>query len=371
MIWKAAKKIGKKVGKAISKGVKKIGKVTGIGKVFKKVGKWVKGAFKSFGKFMGKIGILGQVAMMFVLPGIGGALMKGLGAIGQAAAASSNVFLQGVTKVATFVQKSITTVGNVFKNITAGVTETLGNFGKAVGNKLGLTKTAPTELFSSRFTNLTADPASFAEKVSAAADQVNKAFDGVSNVTEIGPKVVGEPSLVTGSQSKVASFADKVSGFTDVQQSSLLDSSRVVLDAGPKKGFFSTLGAAASESIKEIPDKIIEGVTEAPEKIKDYLVNKPTEILDKGLDVAVMTGVQSKILGDDYMAPQVTEGDVTQYSSYVPSVDYNVPPVDSFGASPIMDARAFETNVLQSPMPYGNTAYQYERNYNNYFSQFA
>jgi phage-related protein len=55
--------------------LKKIGK--GLRKAFKKIGQGIKKAFKKFGKFMGKIGILGQLAMMFILPGIGGALLKG------------------------------------------------------------------------------------------------------------------------------------------------------------------------------------------------------------------------------------------------------------------------------------------------------
>ena len=55
----------------------KIGK--GIKKVFKKIGGAIKKGFKKFGKFMGKAGILGQIAMMFIIPGIGGALMKGIG----------------------------------------------------------------------------------------------------------------------------------------------------------------------------------------------------------------------------------------------------------------------------------------------------
>ena len=48
----------------------------GIKKGFKKIGKGIKGAFQKFGKFMGKIGILGQIAMMFILPGIGNALFN-------------------------------------------------------------------------------------------------------------------------------------------------------------------------------------------------------------------------------------------------------------------------------------------------------
>ena len=38
----------------------------GIGKVFKIIGRGIKKAFKAFGKFMGKIGFVGQMAMMFL-----------------------------------------------------------------------------------------------------------------------------------------------------------------------------------------------------------------------------------------------------------------------------------------------------------------
>ena len=39
----------------------------GIKKIVKKIGKGIKSAFKKFGKFMGKIGILGKVAMFFIM----------------------------------------------------------------------------------------------------------------------------------------------------------------------------------------------------------------------------------------------------------------------------------------------------------------
>ena len=48
---------------------------------FKRIGKGIKKGFQKFGKFMGKIGILGQIAMMFILPGIGSMMLKGLGSI--------------------------------------------------------------------------------------------------------------------------------------------------------------------------------------------------------------------------------------------------------------------------------------------------
>ena len=64
--------------KQIFKGIK-----TGI----KGIARGVKKAFRSFGKFMGKIGILGQVAMMFIMPYIGQALGSlWTSAMGQTAA---------------------------------------------------------------------------------------------------------------------------------------------------------------------------------------------------------------------------------------------------------------------------------------------
>ena len=76
---------------------KKIGK--GIGKAFKKIGKGIKSAFKSFGKFMNKFGVLGQVAMFFIMPHIAGALMKGMGAMWSGIAGQTAA--QGATAAAT------------------------------------------------------------------------------------------------------------------------------------------------------------------------------------------------------------------------------------------------------------------------------
>ena len=53
----------------------------GVKKTFKKIGKGIKKGFQKFGKFMGKIGVLGQIAMSFILPGIGSLMLKGLGSM--------------------------------------------------------------------------------------------------------------------------------------------------------------------------------------------------------------------------------------------------------------------------------------------------
>lgn len=121
--------------------LKKIGK--GLRKAFKKIGKGIKKAFAKFGKFMGKIGILGQLAMMFILPGIGGALLKGFGAMagnmasltGRFAGLAGNALgtvVKGVGTVLKGAHSFVQTGVNAFKTVTKGITE----FGKTALNKI-------------------------------------------------------------------------------------------------------------------------------------------------------------------------------------------------------------------------------------------
>jgi hypothetical protein len=176
-----------------------------VGKVFKKIGKGIKSAFKKFGKFMNKIGILGQVAMFFIMPYVGAALggmwtgiagqtaaQAGATAAGTAASAtasaaataagqtaaqaavagatastaasaaataagtlgtatglmSGRAVAQTVGKVMQFTANTVGKVGTVFNNITKGVTDTLGNFAKTASNNMfGTTFDAASNFF--------------------------------------------------------------------------------------------------------------------------------------------------------------------------------------------------------------------------------
>ena len=123
----------------------------GVGKVFKKIGKGIKKAFVKFGKFMNKAGILGQVAMMFILPGIGQALGSAftglIGTAGTAATATTaatagtgllggGALSQAAGKVLQFAGKVASAPGKIFSSITKGVTSTLTEFSKTALSKL-------------------------------------------------------------------------------------------------------------------------------------------------------------------------------------------------------------------------------------------
>ena len=115
----------------------------GIGKVFKKIGRSIKKGFAKFGKFMGKLGIAGQLAMMFIVPGIGGALFKGFGAMAGNMAGLTGSFaglsgsalgavVKGVGTVLKAGHGFVQTGMNAFKTVTSGLME----FGKTALNKI-------------------------------------------------------------------------------------------------------------------------------------------------------------------------------------------------------------------------------------------
>ena len=183
-------------------------------KTFKKIGRGIKKAFSKFGKFMGKIGILGQVAMMFILPGIGNALASGLGsalglqgvtgmsslvgAAGTATSAgtgllgSSSAILQGAGKVLQFAGKVASMPGKVFSSITKGVTSTLTEF-----SKTALSKIAPNSTFAQGAAE------NFFFGADSAASRVGKAFKSPFTdeaVAKVAGEIADAPDTLTPEQ---------------------------------------------------------------------------------------------------------------------------------------------------------------------------
>ena len=119
----------------------------GVKKVFKKIGRGIKSVFKGIGKFMNKIGIVGQIALMFLplgpllsglLKGIGGMAANVLttygGAIGQSIVNGAKFV---ITKGAEFAGA----VKNTFKTVTDGVSTFVSEFTKTGLNKMGFDPT--------------------------------------------------------------------------------------------------------------------------------------------------------------------------------------------------------------------------------------
>ena len=117
----------------------------GVRKTFKKIGKGIKSAFKSIGKFMDKIGIVGQIGLSLLLPGIGQMLsstwgsmvgvLQGYTGVGSSVIQGAGNFLKTATRLAG-------EVGQSFSTITEGVKNVVGETLKFGANKLGLGQVA-------------------------------------------------------------------------------------------------------------------------------------------------------------------------------------------------------------------------------------
>ena len=118
----------------------------GIGKVFKGIGKGIKKGFAKFGKFIDKLGIFGQIGMMFIMPGITNFLMKGLTRLGSgfmaglAKVGAGKTFAAGVARVSHAVlstaAKTAGTISKAVGDVTSAVTGTVSETVKSMGNYL-------------------------------------------------------------------------------------------------------------------------------------------------------------------------------------------------------------------------------------------
>jgi len=124
----------------------------GVKKTFKKIFKPIKKVFKTIGKFVNKLGIVGQIAMMFIpIPGLS-TLFSGLGKMGSEALGwltGKGAIGSAAASVIGSAAKFVGAIAKPFVNITKGVTGFVKNFTKFTLNKIpGINiASAPTSIF--------------------------------------------------------------------------------------------------------------------------------------------------------------------------------------------------------------------------------
>ena len=445
----------------IWKGVK-----TGV----KSIGKGIKSAFKKFGKFMNKIGILGQIAMMFILPGIGqalGSMWTGIagqtaaqgaaaaasasasavagataaGATASAAAAAGATAAAGVATAASglagatgalsgianmagnamrFVSSTVGKVGTVFNNITQGVTETLGNFAKTAGKKLGFKgdmfvnaadnffgagNSASSRSFgeASRLGNLTesqsfftARDAQYEKAFKATADEASKVItdapvkstDMQASTTtdsnfrqtsmDTAPKISNDP-LSDLSERQMNDYAAQVTDKEWIDQGFSLkgEMGDIEYKMGDKNWYASPenlskmdnsqlfesfqtgemRGSAFSEGVKDLGQNFLDLPKNMYNEGRSFLSN-PLEGATGKLQNKAITRVAQEIGLEEKPV-------FNQYSYGVDIPTFQTADVGTYGAPELMNARAFEQQVSNNPMAYGYTAFQY----NGYMNQ--
>ena len=172
----------------------------GVKKTFKKIFKPIKGLFKKVGKFMGKLGIAGQIALMFIpIPGMGfimGKLgqaaswaVKGISNMGHIGKAVGTILGKGVE----FAQMA--KAG--FDTVTNAVTGFFKTTGKWIGGKLGM----------SQYKGLTWDKA-WGEYSKGLANSWEKLGSKASEFWDTDIKGALEPGRLASLESNAASGLD-------------------------------------------------------------------------------------------------------------------------------------------------------------------
>ena len=114
----------------------------GVKKTVKKIGKGIKKVFKKIGSAIGKLGVVGQIGMMFLMPYATSALGSFFGASGKLATWSSKLLKAGgigskaIGHTLNLVNKAGTFVGNVYSSVSdtiSGAIDRTGNFLKGRG----------------------------------------------------------------------------------------------------------------------------------------------------------------------------------------------------------------------------------------------
>lgn len=104
----------------------------GFKKVVSKIGKGIKKTVKKVGKFMDKIGIVGQIGLALVLPGIGSMM----GSLAGGMMSSSIGFVKGAGQLLNAAVNIGTKATSMFKSVTEGVGKVIGDVVGATLNKI-------------------------------------------------------------------------------------------------------------------------------------------------------------------------------------------------------------------------------------------
>lgn len=193
-----------------------------VKKGFKSIGKGIKSAFKKFGKFMGKIGIIGQLALMFTPVGAmmgnffagigqaaGGVFSKIVGkaavqgAAGSGLLGSSSAILRGAGTVLKAAGNFAKAGHSAFRTVTDGISSFVGEFSKTALKKIpGMERLMPSlgDASDSFFAGENSAWNKVQDTVAQKGSEILKSFD-----EDIGVKAKPETSTPVKATADVAS----------------------------------------------------------------------------------------------------------------------------------------------------------------------
>jgi hypothetical protein len=344
----------------------------GVKKVFKKIGKGIKSAFKSVGKFMGKLGIIGQIGLGLLLPGLGSMLGNFAGTL----MSSSSVIAQGAGQFINAAVNVGTKVGSTFKTITEGVTKVIGQTVGTVLNKAGLTDVVgKVGIDISGMKNFTGEGGLFDTAGKVLSDTVAAGRNLFSMDTLTGTnkfyveKQIGEAIKATdvsgAFKEGTLELADPLTMEQKIQQSfsgEAIDFSdpnwadKFKVEPGQAFENFTVdlpsetvVPSASAPSLLERGVKTARGLPEeAFQRGREALVSAPQKVID-----TAAIGLGQKAVG------AIPEQNITSFSAAIPTIDFSGEQIYASSA-PAVDPFEY-TRSVESGMGYvGNMGRQYD-----------
>jgi len=394
--------------KSIKKGFKKVGK--GFKSAFKSIGKGIRSAMSKVGKFMGKIGWVGQLALMFTPVG---AMMSGmLGSIGNVAGgmfsnvtgalATGGKFAQGAGKLLEAGASFAKAGHSAFRTITDGVAAFTNEFVGATLNKIPGMESLLPGIKGKEFGNLWSVTENAvmgnANKVVAYFQDGLKSGGQIFSATQA--NVVNDSLALTGKGTIPGSkaqtgMADKPSTFVENTRKSTFKTGdpvpgREIPSTGEivpntyevdVEGDFSYDNPTGQKMISESggiqtdkptfekPTSMLEKVTDYGSNLYDNAVTAVQGIPDKiseapgkfvdNIGERVVSGVETRAMQAIGLEDKPVYN-TTQYSAYVP--EFNMAPAGQYASADIND-RAMQIQVSgqnhyqQNPYGYGASQY--------------
>ena len=285
----------------------------GIKKVFKKIGKGIKSAVKGIGKFMNKIGIVGQIGLMFIMPGIGELLAQGFNGAAGWMAGYQGVGQSVINSAGKFMLEASKRVGGLYKSITQGVKDVIGQTATNIASSLGVDPTSRTGELLKKLGVDVVQPGT-----AEWGDVFQAAGDGLTNIgTKTVELVTGAPELPTSESLLKAPSSMPMGGRSTVpvddtgtnlgmgrsSTSKVIDQSAPVIKTAPSsmpmgsRSFVSRNAVSnvveeeaqksllqrgidsVTTAISEIPENVVKGFEEAPARIREGLAEAPANIV--------------------------------------------------------------------------------------------
>jgi hypothetical protein len=357
----------------------------GIKKAVKKVGKGIKKVFKKVTGAIGKLGIVGQIGMMFLMPYATQALGSFFGASGKLATWSTKLLgkagmgSQALGHGLNLINKAGTFAGNVYNSVSQTIgnaVDRVTNFAKGKGFTLSEGRTS---IFAKDVTTPTT-PESLTKVLEA-----DKPFDVTTTSTEDFTKKLMEGKGEFPGVTDVSSMLDTpdLTGFVpeesmnlgkffeaDVKEAftmpkiqtgeaieGLTDVSQFTKPMKPLLG--KTKDATFMDTLKDIPGKVVEGV-------KDFDVKKATgDILESSL----VSG--GKAAGGQFIAESLGYetpdgpssyyfdlGNIADIGARNPTVYDQVDLTSQKQGNPYLVSNFQNANYLNNLIGEGNSAYQ-------------